>query len=179
MTAPGGARYLVVARLRKPHGLKGEFSIFPLTSDPEQVFAPGRRLVRLGLDGAVEGEPVEIERSRGYHREWLVKFRGVESRDTLDGWRGQFLGAPAEELKPPADGEVYVHELEGFSVRRADGTPVGVVTGLYELPAGITLEVQGPKREFLLPFRKEFVRTVRRAERVLEVELPEGLVDLE
>jgi ribosomal 30S subunit maturation factor RimM len=45
------------------------------------------------------------------------------------------------------------------------------------LPAGLTLEVQGPKREFLLPFRKELVRQVDRAGRRLVVELPEGLED--
>ncbi len=179
MTGEGGARYLVVARLRKPHGLKGDYAIFPLTNEPEAVFAPGKRLVRLGLDGQVLGEPVVIEKSRGYHREWLVKFRDVEARDTLDTWRGQFLGAPAEELTPPAEGEVYLHELEGFAVRSVDGTALGLVTSLFDLPAGLTLEVQGPRREFLLPFKKEFVRAVKREERVLEVELPDGLVDLE
>ena len=54
MTEPGSARFLAVGRLRKPHGLKGEFSIFPLTSDPDAVFAPGRRLVRLQLDGPLK-----------------------------------------------------------------------------------------------------------------------------
>ncbi len=177
MTGPERPRYLAVGRLRKPHGLKGEFAIFPLTAEPDVVFAPGRRLVRMGLDGAVLGEPIEVERSRGYHREWLVKFRGLEARDDTDNWRGQFLGAPAEELTPPAEGEVYLHELEGFAVRGEDGTAYGLVTGLIELPAGVALEVQGPKREFLLPFIKQFVREVRREDRVLVVALPEGLLD--
>lgn len=179
MSGPEGARYLAVARLRKPHGLKGDFAIFPLTGDPAAVFAEGQELVRLGLDGQVLGEPVRIERSRGYHREWLLKFRGVESREVLDSWRGQFLGAPAETLAPPADGEVYLHELEGFAVRGQDGTAHGLVTSMFELPSGLTLEVQGPRREFLLPFKKAFVRRVDREQRVLEVALPEGLVDLE
>ena len=178
MTAPEGARYLAVGRLRKPHGLKGEFAVFPLTSDPATVFAPGRRLVRLVLDGTVVGEPLEVERSRPFHREWLVKFRGFESRDALEPLRGQFLGAATGELPHPADDEVYLHELEGFAVRRQDGAPIGIVSGLFELPSGLTLEVQGPKREFLLPFKKEFVRQVLRSERALVVELPEGLLDL-
>jgi 16S rRNA processing protein RimM len=172
-------RHLVVGRLRKPHGLKGEFTVFPLTSDPAGVFAPGRRLVRMDLAGEVVGEPVEVERGKAYHREWLLKFRGLESRDDLDSWRGQFLGAPADELSPPAEGEVYVHELAGFAVRRTDGSPLGLVSAMYDLPSGLMLEVQGPKREFLLPFKKEFVRQVDRTGRVLVVEMPEGLVDLE
>ena len=177
MSQPDRPRFLAVGRLRKPHGLKGEFAIFPLTAEPEAVFVPGRQLVRLGLDGAVLGEPIVVERSRGYHREWLVKFRGVDDRDLMGQWRGQVLGAPAEELTPPAAGEVYLHELEGFAVRGEDGTAYGLVSGLLELPTGITLEVQGPKREFLLPFIKEFVREVRREERLLVVVLPEGLLD--
>jgi 16S rRNA processing protein RimM len=177
VTEPGGARLLAVGRLRKPHGLKGEFAVFPLTADAEAVFSEGRRLVRLALSGEVLGPPVEIERSRPFHREWLLKFRGAESRDALQSWRGQFLAAPADELKPPAEGEVYVHELEGFAVRQEDGTALGLVTSLFDLPSGLTLEVQGPKREFLLPFRKEFVPQVDREHRVLVVRLPDGLLE--
>lgn len=177
MIEPERPRYLAVGRLRKPHGLKGEFAIFPLTADPGTVFSAGRRLVRLTLDGTVVGSPVEIERSRPFHREWLLKFRGLEKREDLETWRGQFLGAESSELPPPAEGEVYVHELEGFSVRQEDGVALGLVSGVFDLPAGLTLEVQGPKREFLLPFKKEFVRQVLREERTLVVALPEGLLD--
>ena len=177
MTAPESPRYLAVGRLRKPHGLKGEFAVFPLTGEPAAVFAAGRRLVRLTIDGAVVGEPVEIERSRPFHREWLLKFRGLDARDDLATWRGQFLGAEASGLPGPAEGEVYLHELEGFAVRREDGTALGLVTGLFDLPAGLMLEVQGPTREFLLPFKKEFVRQVLREARVLVVALPDGLLE--
>lgn len=177
MTASESPRFLAVGRLRKPHGLKGECAVYPLTSEPARVFGPGRRLVRLDLEGTVLGEPVVVERSRQFHREWLVKFEGLDTRDGLEPWRGQFLGADAAELQPPEAGEVYVHELEGFVVRREDGSAIGLVTDVYDLPAGLTIEVQGPTREFLLPFRKEFVRDVRRGERVLVVNLPDGLLE--
>lgn len=178
MTGSESPRYFAVGRLRKPHGLKGECAVYPLTSEPEKVFEPGKRLVRLSLEGAVLGEPVVVERSRHFHREWLVKFRGLDTRDGLEPWRGQFLGADARDLQPPDEDEVYVHELQGFTVRRVDGSAVGLVTDVYDLPGGLTIEVQGPKREFLLPFRKEFVTEIRRAERVLIVTLPEGLLEL-
>ena len=175
MTAPD--RQLVVGRFRKPHGLKGEVCLFPLTDTPDETFVEGRSLWVVGLDGAVTGGPLEIERSRPYHREWLVKFRGVDSRDALEPYRGQFLAAPAGALAPPADDEVYLHELEGYAVQREDGTPLGIVSAWYELPSGLTLEVQGPKREFLLPFRKAFVVRTDREARKLVVNPPEGLVE--
>src|SRR5690606_16468012 len=83
----------------------------------------------------------------------------------------------AETLTPPADGEVYVHELEGFAVRHENGTPLGLVSSVYEMPAGLMIEVQGPRREFLLPYRKEFVLAVDREARRLVVAPPAGLID--
>lgn len=171
------ARHLVVGRLRKPHGLKGEVTVFPLTDDPAAVFGVGRRLWVLDLEGAIVGGPLTVERGRAYHREWLIKFHDVDSRDALDPWRGRLLGAPVEELVPPERGEVYLHELEGFAVELKDATPLGLVTAVYELPSGVMIEVQGPKREFLLPYRREFVTDVDREARRLTVAPPEGLID--
>jgi 16S rRNA processing protein RimM len=172
-----GARHVVVGRLRKPHGLKGDCNLFPLTDDPATIFAPGRQIWVVDLAGDTVAGPLTVERSRSYHREWLVKFADVDSRDALEPFRAHFLGVPAEALGPLAQDEVYLHELDGFSVRLADETPLGLVSAVYELPAGIMIEVQGPKREFLLPYKKEFVREVDRAGRRLVVTLPEGLLD--
>jgi 16S rRNA processing protein RimM len=171
------ARHVVVGRLRKPHGLKGECTLFPLTDDPETIFAPGRELSVVNLAGETVAGPLTIEQSRSYHREWLVKFAGVDSRDALEPFRAHFLGVPAEALGPLAEDEVYLHELDGFSVRLADETPLGLVSAVYELPAGIMIEVQGPKREFLLPYKKEFVQQVDRAGRRLVITPPEGLLE--
>jgi 16S rRNA processing protein RimM len=173
----GRAGHVVVGRLRKPHGLKGECTLFPLTDDPETIFAPGRELSVVNLAGETVAGPLTIEQSRSYHREWLVKFAGVDSRDALEPFRAHFLGVPAEALGPLAEDEVYLHELDGFSVRLADETPLGLVSAVYELPAGIMIEVQGPKREFLLPYKKEFVQQVDRAGRRLVITPPEGLLE--
>jgi 16S rRNA processing protein RimM len=169
--------HVVVGRFRKPHGLKGDCTLFPLTADPGTHFAPGRQLWVVNLAGETVAGPLTIERSREYHREWLVKFAGVENREGLEAYRGHFLGVPPDQLTPLAEGEVYLHELDGFSVRLPDDTPLGLVSAVYELPAGLMIEVQGPKREFLLPYKKEFVQQVDRAGRRLVVTLPEGLLD--
>lgn len=172
------ARLLAVGRLRKPHGLKGECAVFPLTAEPDAVLAPGATIWLIDLTGQEVAGPLKIVRSRGYHRQWLVTFEGHEDRAAVEPWGGLFLALPETEVTPPAEGEVWLHELAGFAVQDRAGAPLGLVTAALELPAGVTLEVQGPKREFLLPFRKEFVREVDREGRRLVVELPEGLLDL-
>ncbi len=173
------ARRLVVGRLRKPHGLKGDCAVFPLTDDPDRAFAPGRSVWALDLSGDVVAGPLEISRARGYHREWLIAFRGRDSREGLEGLAGTFLAEPAEELAPPVGDEVYLDELPGFAVQDQSGRALGLVTAWYELPGGLTLEVQGPKREFLLPFKKDLVRQVDREARKLTVDLPQGLMELD
>lgn len=174
----GEARLLAVGRLRKPHGLKGECAVFPLSSDPDVVLAAGRSIRLVNLAGEEVAGPLTILRSRAYHRQWLVTFEGHEDRDAVERWGGLFLAVPQSEVTPPDEGEVWLHELAGFAVQDVQGAALGLVTNALELPAGVMLEVQGPKREFLVPFRKEFVRVVDRAGRRLVVELPEGLVEL-
>lgn len=171
-------RRLVVGRLRKPHGLKGDCTVFPITSDPDLVFAVGSLVWLANLGGDTIAGPLTIERSRSYHREWLVAFEGYPDRSAVDPWHDLLLTAPEDQLKPPEDGEVYVHELAGFAVVDGTGEALGLVTAVDELTSGLMLEVQGKKREFLLPFRKEFVKEVDRAARRLVVEVPEGLIDL-
>ena len=175
MTEP--LRHLVVGRLRKPHGLKGSVTVFPLTDDPQDVYAAGVQLWLKDLDGEFVGEPLTIEMSSKYHREWLLKFRGIDRVEVAESLRGLFVTVPETQLAPPADGEVYLHELEGFAVRHQDGTPLGIVSALYDLPSGLMIEVQGPKREFLLPFKKEFVPEVDREARRLIVSPPDGLIE--
>ena len=170
-----GARRLVVGRLRKPHGLKGECAVFPLTNDPAVVFAAGRLVWVVDLEGEPVVGPLTIARSRPHHREWLVTFEGWSERAAVEALGQTFLAMPAEQLTPPEGDEVYLDELVGFAVRSVEGEPLGLVTRYYELPGGLTIEVQGPKREFLLPYRKEMVREVDRAGRRLVVDLPEGL----
>ena len=173
----GASPLVVVGRLRKPHGLKGDCNLFPLTDDPTAVFAPGRQIWVVDLAGESVAGPLTVERSREYHREWLVKFVGVDSRDALEPFRAHFLGVPQEQLSPLGEGEVYLHELDGFSVRLVDDTPLGLVSAVYEMPAGLMIEVQGPRREFLLPYKKEFVQQVDRQGRRLTVTPPEGLIE--
>jgi len=172
------AAYLAVARFHKPHGLKGEALIFALTSEPEEVFVEGRALIPLDQAGNPVGEPVTVERSRRFHREWLLKFRGLSNRTALEGWpRQTLLGVSRAELRPPREDELYVHEIPGTPVV-ADGRVIGVAKELFSAPGGDLLAVDLEGRELLIPFRKPIVRRVDRAARQIEIDPPPGLLDL-
>jgi 16S rRNA processing protein RimM len=165
---------IVVGRVRKPHGLKGELAVFPLTDDPEAVYVVGREMQLRDLAGELVGNVV-IEQVRIYHRECLVKFRGHDRREAVDPYRTLFLAVAREVLAPLEEGEVYQQELLGWAVRNAADEPVGIVSEVYDLPQGPTIEIQGPKREFLLPFRAPYVKEVDREGRRLVVDVPPEL----
>lgn len=165
---------IVVGRVRKPHGLKGELAIFPLTDDPQRIYTVGRVLFLVDVAGEKLGE-LTITQARIYHRECLVKFRDHDKREAVEDYRQLFLAVPRDVVAPLEEGEVYHQELVGWAVRDEAGEPLGLVSEVYDLPQGLTIEIQGPKKEFLLPFRAEYVKETDRENRRLVVSVPDGL----
>jgi 16S rRNA processing protein RimM len=169
--------FLAVARFRKPHGLKGEALLWVLTDDPSGVLAAGRTVTPVDEAGRPVGTPLVIERSRPYHRQWLIKFREVSDRRELESWGDRLLGVPCGDLDAPGENEAYVHELPGMEVS-AGGRVLGRVTDLLEVPAGRLLAVDVEGREVLVPFQKSVVRRIDRTARRVEIEPPPGLLEL-
>jgi 16S rRNA processing protein RimM len=167
-----------VALFNKPHGLKGEALVYALTSDPDGVFVPGRELVKLNQSGEPVGEPVTIERARRYHREWLIKFQGIEERTPLETWvRQGLLGVSKTELAPPTDDQLYLHEVPGTPVVVGEQV-IGVAKEVLSGPGGDLLSVDVNGKELLIPFRKPIVRRIDRVARRIELDPPPGLLEL-
>ncbi len=190
MTAPELA---LVGRIRKPHGIRGEVVVEPVTDAPEAIFASGRRLF-VGTDAgaplrdvgerAPDAPPgshgtVTIERARGLEGAWLIKLAGVADRNAAERWRGRALLLPLAELPPPAEDEIYFHDLVGMRVvLAADESPVGEIVALYELPQGLVLEVaRGDRPAALVPYQPHVVTLVDVDARIVRIAPPDGLLD--
>lgn len=171
--------HLAVGLLKKPHGVKGDVLVYPLTDAPELVFTQGRVLAVLDREGRPVGSEVVVVRARAYQRAWLVHFRGMEDREALEALRERYLGIAAGEARPLREGEFYLHELIGLAVELKDKTPVGVVSDVYEAPQGYLLGVKNEGgKEHLVPFNPGIVRRVDRAERRIVITPPDGLLEL-
>ena len=176
MTAP---THLAVGLLKKPHGVKGDVLVFPLTDAPEQVFTIGRTLVLLDRQGRLTGGELVVEKSRAYHRAWLLHFKGIEDRSALEALREKHLGIAVGEARPLDEGEFYLHELIGLRVEQKDKSPVGVVQAVYDAPQGYLLGVRSEAgKEHLVPFTPEIVRRVDREKKLVVVTPPAGLLEL-
>ena len=134
---------LIVGRVRKAHGIRGDVVVEPITDDPEDVFAPGREL----LVGTVHGErdprgrSIRVTQVQPFKGGFLVHFDEIADRSEAELWRDRFLMIPADAAAAPAADEMYLHELPGMQVVLQSGEAVGVVTAYYELPQGLTLDV--------------------------------------
>ena len=114
-------------------------------------------------------------------RNGIARFAEVPDRNAAETWRGRYLLVPADEVPPPSDEEVYVHELPGMRVELADGQLVGSVEETYELPQGLAIDVRrAPPREqetVLVPFNERTIASVDREARVIVVTPAEGLLE--
>ena len=170
---------VIVGRVRRPHGVRGEVLIEPLTDEPDAVYASGRRV----FGGTVEGPMTEdapeltVIETRPFKDGLLVRFEEIGDRTAAELWNGRLLLVPESELTPLEEGEVYQHELKGMTVELSSGEVVGKVTDVFEVPQGLLLDVARERGTVLVPFSGDIILGVDRARGVVRIEPPEGLLD--
>ncbi len=180
--------FAIVGRIRKPQGIRGEVTVELLTDEPERFFAPGSRVFAGTITGDIANHPADrknllsrqelrVEQASPYRGGLVVKFDAMPDRTAAEMWRQRYLLVPADEITPPADNEVFMHDLIGMHVCGDDGTEIGEVTGLYELPQGLTLEVKREGGDVLVPYRPSVVREVDLDQRIVLVEMSSGLFE--
>jgi 16S rRNA processing protein RimM len=164
MTAPDPGDRLVVGRVGRAHGLRGEVSITFSSTRPERS-APGARLY------AGEREFV-VATSRPHQGRMLVRFEGVDDRTTAEGLQGlELSGAPLGDEVELDQGEFWVHEVVGAEVRDLAGAVVGTVVAVEANPAHDLLVLDSGA---LVPL----VFVVDQRHGVVVIDPPEGLLEL-
>jgi 16S rRNA processing protein RimM len=169
---------LVVGRVVRAHGITGEVVVDVRTDDPETRFAPGTSL-RARIKGGTE-QRFTVDASRPHGGRLLVRLDGVADRNGADALRGTLFVVDSADLPPIDDpDEFYDHQLEGLRVRTTAGADVGAVAEVLHTPAGELLSVRAGEREVLGPFVGAIVTSVSLADQVIEIDPPEGLLELE
>ena len=175
-----GAGLLVVGRVGKPQGIRGEVTVEVRTDAPEQRFADGALL----LTDPAERGPLRVASSRDQNGRLVVAFEGVPDRNGAEALRDTLLLVDAASLPPTDDpDEFHDFQLVGLAAQLSDGTRLGELTEVLHLPHGDVLVVRrdepGPgSPEVLVPFVAAMVPVVDVAGGRVVLELPEGLLDL-
>lgn len=165
---------LQVARIGKPHGIRGEVTVQVLTDAPGDRFVPGTQFV---VEPASAG-PLTVESARWNKDILLLAFEEVETRNDAEALRGAKLFIETEELDEDDDEGWYEHELVGLDVR-VGGEVVGTVSALHTMPVQDLLVVKDRAgKEILIPFVEQIVPEVNVAEKYVLVTPPAGLFEV-
>ena len=154
---------VVVGRIGKPHGIRGEVTVDVRTDEPERRFAPGTTLRAQAPAGADRRPPtLTVSRARWHQSSLLVAFEELPDRNAAEAVRGTVLHATISPDETPEDpDEYYDHQLVGLDAHDEDGTLLGVVAGLVHGGAQDLLRITTPDgREALVPFVKALVPEV-------------------
>ena len=156
----GQPALLEVGRIIKPHGIRGEVTVFLSTDRAERVAV-----------GTVLSSPkgdLTVLKSRPHQGAYVVAFDRIADRNAAETWRGTVLSAA------PIDGEddtIWIHELFGAAVVTPDGRTRGTVVGVEENPASDLLVLDNGA---LVPL--VFVTAIV-PNAVIEIDPPEGLFE--
>jgi 16S rRNA processing protein RimM len=164
---------LAVARIGRPHGIKGEATVELFTDQPELRFQVGNRLEC----DSTSHSSLEISGARIHKGIWLLSFKEIEDRTAIERLRGSQLFAEIEIDQESEDGTYHVEQLIGLRVLTEAEVELGKVSDVLNLPGQDLLEVETSRGERLIPMVEEFILDIDLTRGVIIVRLPEGLLD--
>ena len=148
---------VLVGRIVRAHGVKGDVYIHPYTDNPNR-FAAG------GLVELANGQKLEIVRASKHATKNLyrVHLKDIETRNDAEKLVGENLYVKESDLPQLQDGEYYIFQLIGMKVYDVEGSYVGMVKDLLQTGGIDVLRIIRPsaKKELLVPFAKEFIHSI-------------------
>lgn len=163
----------VVGQVLRPHGIRGEVVVRPLTDHIETLVTATHLFL-----GQEADEPVTVEGIRLHKGNPLLKLEGVDDMDRAHALKGVEICLPGEELAPLEEGEYFLHDLVGLTLLDHQDNEVGPVENFIETPGPPLLTGVGPNgKEFMVPFASGTIDDVDLEKGTIRlINLP-GLID--
>ena len=172
------AETIVVGRIGKPHGIKGEVSVEPRTDEPDRRFAAGQKLkTEYTRPGAPGPAHLTVAGIRWHSGRLLVRFEEIADRNAAEEARGTMLAIPLDPDERPEDpDEYYDHQLVGLPVVTTGGRTVGELREIMHGSAQDLLVIATEGADVLVPFVSALVPEVDVPGRRIVVEDLPGLL---
>ncbi|GAA1629323.1 ribosome maturation factor RimM [Nonomuraea maheshkhaliensis] len=164
---------LVVGRIGRPHGVRGDVTVEVRTDEPELRFAAG---TAIRTDPPERG-PLVVAARRWHKGMLLLSLEGVTDRDAAEALRGTMLVIDSAEVTPSDDpDEFHDHQLIGLEVVTVAGEPVGQVEDVLHHGQDLLVVRRKGQEDALIPFVRALVPEVDVEAGRLVVDPPEGLL---
>jgi 16S rRNA processing protein RimM len=167
----GGPVYLVIGKIRRPHGVHGEVVAEISTDFPEGI-SPNR-VVYLGK----KHKKLIITNQRPHNEGLLLGFKDVTTPELAGQYRNQILYIAKSEASKLPEGEFYYHELLDLKVVEVTGNQLGVLTEILETGANdVYVVTDSTGRELLIPAIPDVILNVNLDAKIMKVRLLPGLI---
>jgi 16S rRNA processing protein RimM len=166
---------VLVGRVARAHGLRGHVVVNAETDFVAERFHRGAEVWTRanGIEQALTITDARVDGPRP-----ILAFEGVGTVEAAEGLAGAELRIPESDLQPLPEGRYYLHQLVGCRVDTTDGATVGSVTRVDGGAGAAVLAVDGAQGEVLVPLAREICVGIDVDARVIRVQLPEGLLEL-
>ena len=165
---------VAIAKLSKTRGLRGEIVADVLTDFPER-FDDLETVIALLPNGT--RRELKIERFFFQKGRIVLKFAGLDSIETAETLRGAEICVPESEAVELDADEFFDWELENCEVETVEGEKIGRVKELLRTGGTEVLVVAGAEKEYLIPFAETICPEVDIENKLIRVDLPEGLLE--
>lgn len=163
-----------VGAIASMHGVKGEVKVFPTTDEPEKF----KSLEKVTLDTGKGEIDLEIQSARFFKNMVIVKFKGIDSLDDAEKYRGKTLWIDRKQAVPLEEDEYYQGDLIGLTVVSDTGEEIGKLTEVLETGANDVYEVTSPEgKKILFPAIRDCVKRVDLEAGTMTVHVMDGLMD--
>ncbi|HIZ45046.1 MAG TPA: ribosome maturation factor RimM [Firmicutes bacterium] len=163
-----------VGVITSTHGIRGEVKVFPTTDDPERF----RSLKETILRARREERVLEIEHVKFFKQFVILKFKGIDSINEIEPYKGAELWVTRENAVPLEEGEYFIADLIGLPVITDEGKQLGVMKDVIQTGANDVYEVQMENgKTVLLPVIEECVLSVGTEKGEILVHVMDGLLD--
>lgn len=169
-------RFLVVGRVSRPHGVRGELRVVLLTDYPGRL-GQHAYFYLASPDSPEMVRRYQVEKLRHHKKVLLLKLGGCDDRNGAEELRGQLVQIPTEEAVPLEEGEYYDFQLIGVKVEAESGESLGQVVEVLKTGANDVYIVRGSWGEVLLPAVKDVVLKLDIEARQMVVNLLPGLLE--
>jgi 16S rRNA processing protein RimM len=166
---------VLVGRIARPHGIRGQVMVTPETDFVVERFRPGAKLWTRSARGE---ELLTVTSARVQNGRPVIAFEGFATIEDVERLAGLDLRVPEDALLPLGDGAYYVHDLIGCVVETTSGERVGEVSRVEGGGGASVLSVGGARGEVLVPLAADICVEVDIAGRRIRIDPPDGLLEL-
>ena len=166
---------ILVGRIARAHGNRGQVIVNPETDFPDERFAVGNVVI---VEQAGTTSERRIEAVRFQSGRPIIALEGVETMNAAAALAGAELKVEAGDLKPLPERTFYRHDLVGCEVSDTAGRAIGRVKDVEGPLEQSRLIVEGDRGEMLIPLVDGICVKVDPAANSIVIDPPEGLIEL-